>query len=76
MFAIGQLLGYSVGDYAFANGNFPVSTREPEALASFEVFPNPSSDKLFVQGELEHSRDLNLRLVDALGRVISQKEIF
>ena len=63
------------GDYAFANGNFPVSTHEPEVLTDFQVYPNPSSDRLFLQGELEHSRNLNLRLVDAMGRVVIQKEI-
>ena len=63
------------GDYAFANGSFPVSTHEPEVLTDFQVYPNPAEDLLHIQGELEHSKQLNMRLVDAMGRVLLQNEI-
>lgn len=63
------------GEYAYANGMFPVSTHEPEALTTFQVYPNPAGDLVHIQGELEDSKLLNMRLMDAMGRTLLEEQV-
>ncbi len=45
-----------------------VSTQHINNLNSIKVFPNPFSDQLFI--ELEKETDINVKLIDVLGRVV------
>ena len=61
------------GDYAFANGEFPVvSTRNELELETIAVYPNPTSDMLYVSGQLKETNTLNFRLLDLKGQLVAE----
>lgn len=50
-----------------------VSVPEIEAFAGLKVFPNPTSDNLFIQGETLSDAGLSLRIMDLSGRMMMQE---
>ena len=61
------------GDYAFANGEFPiVSTRNELELETIAVYPNPTPDLLYVSGQLKEASSLNFRLLDIKGQTVAE----
>jgi|GEM_PF-1188806 len=74
-----QATGNITVTLTYANGcdrtslNFPVVVSVPEALLalkSLEIFPNPTSGTFFMRSALPIRSGLNLRLVDAFGKVV------
>lgn len=64
--------GLKKGQYAFANGSLPsVSTTNVFEQNQLTLFPNPTTDKLFIDGELDIKQDLNYRISDITGKLIA-----
>ncbi len=64
--------GLKKGQYAFANGSLPmVSTTNIFDYQQLKLYPNPTSEKLYIDGELEITRDLKYRISDVLGKLIA-----
>ncbi len=63
--------GLKKGHYAFANGSLPmVSTTNVFDQLQLKLYPNPASDKLFIEGEIESKEDLNYSIFDLSGRLV------
>jgi len=61
------------GEFAFANINQPVGISEFEIEESlFQLFPNPSSDVVFIRTDL--TGNYTVRLVDQTGKILHQEE--
>ena len=57
--------------FVFTVNEIPVSTEEEDiAFNVFDVMPNPTSGQIFINIELVEQEDLNIELLDNLGRVI------
>ncbi|MEM1319472.1 MAG: M1 family aminopeptidase [Bacteroidota bacterium] len=68
VFRLSQVL---MGDYAFANGEFPlVSTDDGLLIDDMAIYPNPATDQLFISGTLEQPNELTFRLYDLQGRMM------
>lgn len=63
------------GDYAYANADFPVSTTEIVDEATVIVYPNPSSDIVYLEGKVKEAGELNLILTDLTGKQILTKAV-
>lgn len=66
--------GLMLGEYAFANGEFPtmVNTNEPKEFSSLEVFPNPGDGLFFLNGELENQMELFCKVFDIKGQLLQE----
>lgn len=51
------------------------ATNQPVAAQYFEIFPNPTSGKFFVQIGLPSSQNINLTLYDVAGRTIEMRDL-
>jgi aminopeptidase N len=63
------------GDYAYANADFPVSTTEILEEATIVVYPNPSTDIVYLKGKIKEAGELNLILTDLTGKQILSKTV-
>jgi hypothetical protein len=63
-----------LGEYAFANGEFPLLTsdEEPQAFSRLDVFPNPGNGLFFLSGEMEKNSELLCSVFDRKGQLIQQ----
>jgi hypothetical protein len=65
-----------LGDYAFANGEFPVATNEVEELIDLTVYPNPTDGILYVEGRLkEIEEEAQIEIYDLTGKLIYTDKI-
>lgn len=65
-----------LGDYAFANGEFPVSTTEANNLIDLSVYPNPTDGILWVEGRLnETEKAAHIEVYDMTGKLIKAEKI-
>lgn len=63
--------GLRKGQYAFANGELPMSnTREPIVLQPIVLYPNPAADHLFVGFEKDRNEELKFRISDISGKLL------
>ncbi len=53
-----------------------VQVADLEEVSSFNVFPNPISDKLNVNLSLKENQNVTLSLLDITGRVLAEKKLF
>ncbi len=67
-----QAKNLQLGEYTFANGEFPlmVNNKEPEVLSQLEVFPNPGKGIFYLSGQLAAPRALNCSVFDVKGQLI------
>ncbi len=64
--------GIKKGQYAFANGSLPmVSTTNVFDLKQLKLFPNPTQNYLYLEGELDLSNDLKYKISDVSGKHVS-----
>jgi aminopeptidase N len=65
-----------LGDYAFANGEFPVATNEVDELIDLTVYPNPTDGVLYVEGRLkEIEEEAQIEIYDLTGKLIYTDKI-
>ncbi len=65
-----------MGDYAFANGVIETSTSEVENLIDLSIYPNPTSDILYVEGALnEVPENAFIELYDWTGKLVFSKNM-
>lgn len=69
-----QARNLQLGEYAFANGEFPlmVNDEEPELLSQFEIFPNPGNGLFYLTGQLSEQRDLSCSVFDVKGQLMQK----
>lgn len=53
----------------------PVSIEEIESLVDFTLFPNPASDEAYLNVSFLHTVDATVRISNALGQTVYQKDI-
>lgn len=66
---------FMMGEYTFANGNFPVSTAELEKETPLTVFPNPASGAFYVEGTISGTQEVQLQLFSLEGKLIQSRTI-
>ncbi|MFK7809470.1 MAG: M1 family aminopeptidase [Saprospiraceae bacterium] len=66
-----------LGEYAFANGEFPmmVDTDEPEVLSDFSIFPNPGKGLFHLSGQLTAQTQLTCKVYDSKGQLMKSTEL-
>lgn len=52
-----------------------LSTIERRALASYEIYPNPAHDYIYLQAVLDPPRDLVVRIYDSQGKLVHQESL-
>ncbi|MFT5800745.1 MAG: hypothetical protein ACI956_000549, partial [Nonlabens sp.] len=72
-----QARNLQLGEYAFANGEFPlmVNNKEPEVLSQLEVFPNPGKGLCYLTGQLMDKRELNCSVFDVKGQLMQKIDL-
>lgn len=74
-----SLTSYNINQVALTQGfgaiGYTVATDEPSGSDDFSlrIFPNPFSDKTFVQFDLKTASDVELVVTDAAGRTVFEK---
>ncbi|RMG77667.1 MAG: T9SS C-terminal target domain-containing protein [Bacteroidetes bacterium] len=64
-----------MGEYAFANGEFPVAVSETPQVEHLSIFPNPSDGGVFIEGQLSKPQDgLRLEIFDLTGQSVWAKK--
>lgn len=53
----------------------PTSIKELKPNLELEVFPNPTTDFIYLKGELPTAKKWELQIIDVLGKVVLQDEI-
>lgn len=70
--------GASFSQQVTYNPNFPNCTTgldEPLAI-NWKLYPNPSSDQLFIQGVLAQAGEIQIKVVNALGQELYDRHFF
>lgn len=61
------------GDYAYANADFVVSTTEVEQAIDLVVYPNPTTDVVYLEGQTKEEGQLQLMVTDLNGKQVFAK---
>lgn len=64
-----------LGEYTYANGEFPVGTNELENDLNLSVFPNPATDAIYVDTKFPENRDIDFVLYDVNGKEILNRSL-
>lgn len=61
------------GEYSFANGEIPmVNTVNIFKEHHLKLYPNPATDELFIEGDIENSNEISYRIFDISGKLFKQ----
>lgn len=63
------------GDYAYANADFVVSTEEVVEETNLILYPNPTTDVVYLEGKIKEAGALILTLTDLTGKQILTKNV-
>ena len=64
------------GDYAYANADFVVGTKEVEKPITMTTYPNPTADRVTLEGTLSEAAELQFLITNINGQVVfSNKSI-
>ncbi len=72
-----EVINFVAGDDSILTPIFDelVGTEEPEALISYQVFPNPTTGKVNLLASFDQTTELTIAVYDLLGKVIYTKRV-
>jgi hypothetical protein len=66
---------FLMGEYTFANGNFPVAANDIGHSNQLTIFPNPASTSFYAEGRLDNGETNFLQLFSLDGKQLFHREI-
>lgn len=66
---------FMMGEYALANGEFPVNTSDLEPANQLSVFPNPANSSFFVEGKLASNQEALMQIFSLDGKLLQSRVV-
>ncbi len=66
---------FMMGEYALANGEFPVNTNDIETVNQLSVFPNPANASFFVEGKLANDQEGLMQIFSLDGKLLHSRTV-